>query len=167
VALPAFGCSGPRASPARLDAPSGTISSLVARNLSCPLRIQVEDYQRIHITLVDFTVPRGSDPWFDTPHVINTPSAHSHCQPYAILTEVRPDGLATANQSICGTARRETNVYTSTGSILDVQVTSLQEEKHFLIKYEGKDAAICARADVSASRPHIAEGFNADLIRFA
>ncbi|ELU04550.1 hypothetical protein CAPTEDRAFT_207346 [Capitella teleta] len=136
VAVPSVGCSGPRTAPALLDAPSGTIASLVARNLSCPLRIQVEDYQRIHVTLIDFTVPRGSDPWFDTPHVINTPSAHTNCQPYAILTEVRPDGITSVNSSICGSARRETSVYTSSGSILDVHVTSYQEEKHFLIKYE-------------------------------
>ena len=135
-------CRDPKGDRLHLSSSSGTIASLLARHTLCPWRVEVLPYQRIHLTLVDFSVPRGADPWFSRAQLQAVSAQATHCRPYAVVVEGTRNGSVGANVSICGTARRETSVYTSTGNVIDIHVTSSLPDKYFLLKYEGASSEL-------------------------
>ena len=81
----------------------------------------------------------GADP-------VYSPPARGACYQYAIVTEKTS---TTKNVKICGTDRRERNVYTSRSNVVEVRfITSANvdtdKEYYFLLQFEGLSlSAIC------------------------
>ena len=124
--------SAPEAAPLA----SGLLSSFLARNgglkaagsPACPWSLRAPDYQRISLSVIEFPdATVGSD--------VITPTF-----PACIVVV---DRTATGNRStesmFCagGGRRRDSLVYTSTSSTVDVYVANMTSSREFLIKYEG------------------------------
>lgn len=71
---------------------------------------------------------------------VYSPPSRGACYQYAIVTEKTS---TTKNVKICGTDRRERNVYTSRSNVVEVRfITSANvdtdKEYYFLLQYEGR-----------------------------
>jgi hypothetical protein len=126
--------------------------------MSCPYRIELPRGQRINLTLIDFTTPTG--PAVDPPTtgaassgsgsnwslfgggsydpVYGQPNTRT-CYQYAMITE---KSTATRNVRICGGERRERNIYTSRSNVVDIRITTKNNELagaeyHFLFQFGG------------------------------
>ncbi len=111
----------------------GYLSSHVTDDTGCgsighPWLIEISKGQQITFSLLDFSGGDG--------HLQNTEGIS--CTVYAYISEP----TLAKNSSICGGLSRERELYTSTSSRVQVQVSSLEARgsgAHFLLKYEGKD----------------------------
>ena len=97
----------------------------------CPWVIEVLPGQKVNITLLDFgwQSRSGTDSSVDSLQI---------CQKYAEIREMSK----TKSVTVCGSARRESHIFTSTTHELEVYLSpkaSLDgHTNHFLIKYEGR-----------------------------
>ena len=102
---------------------------------TCPWVIEVQPYQRINITLVDFSNRaiaglRNFDEGFR--HSIRCDNE------YAVIV----DNAAGRNSTICGGRQRETSVYVSQSNTVEVHIGGSRNGRvplpsYFLLRYEG------------------------------
>nr|UCK81576.1 Gal-binding and CUB domains containing receptor 5 [Arenicola marina] len=114
-----------------LTSPTGHVASTVTQETrlgtaACPWVIKVLPHQRINLTMLDFSLPPGSDPWFYQ-------EANPTCQEYAAIREWKD----TFNKTLCGGRRRESLVYQSQGNYLEISVVHPEAlNGRFLLQYE-------------------------------
>ena len=122
----------------KLSGTTGYIASIETRDhgfgdASCPWVIEVNDGQRVNLTLFNFA--RGGQ--------FSSGGRHSHgsqdiCYEVAGIRE--PSG-ATKTVTLCDGSAREAPIYLSTGNKVTIQLESsrtLEELGTFVIKYEGR-----------------------------
>ena len=96
----------------------------------CPWVIEVLPGQKVNITLLDFgwQSRTGTDSSMDSLQI---------CQKYAVIREMSK----TKSVTVCGSASRESHVFTSTTHELEIYLSPKTSAdghtNHFLLKYEG------------------------------
>ena len=94
----------------------------------CPLLVEVEAHQRISLSLIDFSLPPGSNSWY------HRASSAGSCNRIAVISE---RNSTRENTTVCGGRKREAEVYTSTANNIEIRIN--RNSKHFfLLKYEGR-----------------------------
>ena len=113
---------------------SGVIASAVTmanrQGKPCPWRVEAEPYQRINITLVDFSKPVL--PGFHSYERDFVPSIKCE-QEYAMIVDLGGH----RNVTVCSRQRREATVYLSRTNKILIHIIPRQPPTHFLLKYNG------------------------------
>ena len=121
----------------------GYISSAVAEERGfgsspCPWSIRVHPHQRLNITLLDFS-PQAMSSRGTFPGGRRGGSTVGCRMPYALIVDREASPIR--NITICAGHDRETNVYLSYGSRVDIYLTLPRNPEkmaaQFLIRYEG------------------------------
>lgn len=94
---------------------------------ACPWRIELSRWQRINLTLIDFSVPLNGS--FHDKNV---------CHRYAQITE-RTTTLR--SHKVCGEDKRERGIFTSRTNAVEIRIMSREDQDykgfHFLIRFDG------------------------------
>ena len=128
---------------------SGQLASAVISSLDpigsprCPIRIKVPPYQKINVTLIDFTVPLSNDGWYPLPGSYR-PMQISCEQGVGYIVDYNSTP-ANRNITLCAGASsggashmraRQSNVFISRGNVIDVTV--VDSSVAFMIVYSGE-----------------------------
>ena len=116
---------------------------------ACPWHVQVPPYQRINVTVVDYTVPAsrewnsGYASWEYGSRYTPTGSG-SQCDVEKVLGVISETFVVsnvtntTVNTTFCTAGRRDSLVYSSEGSAIVIALSNHRKSKgHFLIKIQG------------------------------
>ena len=139
---------------------SGRLASAAIASLdpiggpSCPIRIKVPAYQKINVTLIDFTVPLSNDGWYSLPgsyrpmqiscergagYIVDRSGSSSSSSTPANRNITLCAGAAASGGA--GHLRaRQSNVFISQGNVIDV--TIVDSSVAFMIVYSGERMVI-------------------------
>jgi len=104
---------------------------------SCPWTLRAAGYQRITLSIIEFTPPRepASAPTGSTSDVM---SCVVVVERTGSENQQSGSGNRTSESMFCGSGRRRENlVYTSTSNVVDVYLANMTSSREFLVKYEG------------------------------
>ena len=131
MTIPSASCGGDGQT-ARTSPGKGIIASITSQESGwgtfssvCPWLVEVEPFQRINFTLIDFSI---------SARLKNTEQAFglSSCRRFGVITEGQ-SGNST-QEIMCGGKERERSIYLSRSNRVEVRLNSTE---YFLLKYEG------------------------------
>lgn len=103
----------------------------------CPWVIEVLPGQKVNISLLDFG-------WQSRSGMDMSTDSLQICQKYAVIREMSQ----TKSHTVCGSAKRETHIYTSQTHELEIYLSPKASPdghtNHFLLKYEGNYENNCS-----------------------